>query len=102
MNAQDAIAYTVCAPISNEELDRLLQTAWRERAFLGYAPIHAHSLGWVCAHRGDQFVGFVNIAWDGGVHAFLLDSTVHPDHQRQGRNSRRVLSKWHADAKMTI
>jgi GNAT superfamily N-acetyltransferase len=26
----------------------------------------------------------VNVAWDGGAHAFLLDTTVHPDHQRQG------------------
>jgi GNAT superfamily N-acetyltransferase len=24
------------------------------------------------------------VAWDGGVHAFLLDPTVHPDFRRQG------------------
>jgi ribosomal protein S18 acetylase RimI-like enzyme len=29
-------------------------------------------------------VGFVNVAWDGGDHAFLLDPKVPPDHQRQG------------------
>jgi ribosomal protein S18 acetylase RimI-like enzyme len=29
-------------------------------------------------------VGFVNVAWDGCVHAFLLDTKVHPDHQRRG------------------
>ena len=23
-------------------------------------------------------------AWDGGIHAFLLDTTVHPDLRRQG------------------
>lgn len=41
-------------------------------------------MGWVCAHDGERLVGFVNIAWDGSVHAFLLDTTVHPDYQRQG------------------
>lgn len=23
-------------------------------------------------------------AWDGGIHAFLLDTTTHPDYQRHG------------------
>ncbi|AZI41746.1 N-acetyltransferase [Deinococcus psychrotolerans] len=43
-----------------------------------------HSLTWVCAYDGPQLIGFVNVAWDGGVHAFLLDTTVHPEFQRQG------------------
>jgi GNAT superfamily N-acetyltransferase len=29
-------------------------------------------------------IGFVNVAWDGGVHAFLLDPMVHPDFRRRG------------------
>ena len=29
-------------------------------------------------------VGFVNVAWDGADHAFLLDPKVRPDHQRRG------------------
>ena len=29
-------------------------------------------------------VGFVNLAWDGGIHAFILDTTVHPDARRNG------------------
>jgi GNAT superfamily N-acetyltransferase len=51
---------------------------------LDWDPVFAHSMGWVCAHDGERLVGFVNIAWDGSVHAFLLDTTVHPDYQRQG------------------
>ena len=43
-----------------------------------------HSLTWMCAYQGSQLIGFVNVAWDGGVHAFLLDAAVHPDCQRQG------------------
>lgn len=31
-----------------------------------------------------------NVAWDGGVHAFLLDTTVHPDVQRRGLGTQLV------------
>ncbi|HEY0494206.1 MAG TPA: GNAT family N-acetyltransferase [Kutzneria sp.] len=42
-----------------------------------WARVHRHSLGWVCARDGDDaLVGFVNVAWDGGAHAFLLDTMV--------------------------
>src|SRR6266496_3310579 len=48
--------------------------------------IRPNSLGWVTArlqpHGG--LVGFVNVAWDGGDHAFLLDTKVAAQHQRQG------------------
>jgi len=42
------------------------------------------SLCWVSAHIGERLVGFVNVAWDGGRHAFLLDSVVHPSCRRRG------------------
>lgn len=42
------------------------------------------SLCWVSAHVGERLVGFVNVAWDGGRHAFLLDSVVHPTCRRRG------------------
>jgi ribosomal protein S18 acetylase RimI-like enzyme len=40
----------------------------------------------VTARLLDQknLVGFVNVAWDGGDHAFLLDAKVAGSHQRQG------------------
>jgi ribosomal protein S18 acetylase RimI-like enzyme len=39
--------------------------------------LHRHSLGWVCATEADgALAGFVNVAWDGGVHAFILDTVV--------------------------
>jgi len=46
--------------------------------------LHQHSLGWVCARRQHGFVGFVNVAWDGGSHAFILDTLVARDEQRRG------------------
>lgn len=54
------------------------------------APDLEHSLCWVSAHVGERLVGFVNVAWDGGVHAFLLDTTVHPELRRRGIGSSLV------------
>ena len=44
----------------------------------------AKSFTWIGATSGDQLIGFVNVAWDGGVHFFLLDTTVHPNWARRG------------------
>ena len=46
--------------------------------------LEEHSLGWVCARDGVRLVGFVNVAWDGAVHAFVIDTLVTADAQRQG------------------
>ncbi|MBV7245089.1 GNAT family N-acetyltransferase [Streptomyces sp. MW-W600-10] len=53
------------------------QTDWRAR-------LQRHSLGWVCAREDDCLVGFVNVAWDGGVHAFVLDTVVAQHHRSNG------------------
>lgn len=54
------------------------------------AELERHSLGWVCAREGSELVGFVNVAWDGGVHAFLLDTLVADRLRRQGIGTRLV------------
>jgi GNAT superfamily N-acetyltransferase len=48
------------------------------------AQVSRHSLGWVCARAGGELVGFVNVAWDGGVHAFVLDTLVAAKVRRHG------------------
>src|SRR5579863_589735 len=48
------------------------------------ARLRGHSLGWVTAREGDHLVGFVNVAWDGRHHAFLVDAMVAPESQRHG------------------
>ena len=35
-----------------------------------------HSLGWVVARQGGELIGFVNVLWDGLVHAWLQDTMV--------------------------
>jgi predicted N-acetyltransferase YhbS len=56
---------------------RLLDDDWRTQ-------LSIHSLGWVVARRENELVGFVNVAWDGGVHAFVLDTMVDTRFGRQG------------------
>jgi GNAT superfamily N-acetyltransferase len=38
----------------------------------------------VSAQVEGELVGFVNVAWDGGVHAFILDTLVQVRVRRQG------------------
>jgi len=46
--------------------------------------IRGYSLGWVTARLGNGLIGFVNVAWDGGDHAFLIDTKVASGYQRRG------------------
>ena len=78
--------------VGNGELNLLHADAFRHRALDDdwTAQLHGHSLGWVCARRDDELVGFVNVAWDGGVHAFVLDTIVRPSAQRKRIGTRLV------------
>lgn len=42
------------------------------------------SVSWVGAFDGGRLVGFVHAVWDGGQHAFLLDTAVDPEYRRRG------------------
>ena len=64
------------------------------------AQVERYSLGWVTAVDGGELVGFVDVAWDGGVHAFLLDTLVRADRRRQGIGSALVRTAV-ADARGT-
>jgi ribosomal protein S18 acetylase RimI-like enzyme len=70
-------------------LGELFGAAWGSPK-AGYERAFAHSFSWITAFDGDHLVGFVNVAWDGDVHFFLLDTTVHPDWQRKGIGRRLV------------
>ena len=48
------------------------------------AQVEEHSLGWVCARDGEDLIGFVNVAWDGAGHAFILYTLVAKRARRQG------------------
>lgn len=84
VSEHQSITYRVNPHITNNDLNALFATAWSNYKPSDFAPVLARSLAYVCAYNGDELVGFVNLAWDGGVHAFILDTTVHAAWQRQG------------------
>lgn len=59
-------------------------------AFDWKSQVEGHSLGWVCAREGENLIGFVNVAWDGAGHAFILDTLVAGRARRQGIGKRLV------------
>ena len=87
------ITYTWRGSFANAELNALhadafghdpTQEDWLHR-------LEQHSLGWVTARAGGgRLLGFVNVAWDGGIHAFLLDTVVAPNSRHDGIGTRLV------------
>jgi GNAT superfamily N-acetyltransferase len=77
------IDYAVDPFPADDELAALWLAAWGTTGPATFANILARSLAHVGAYSEDQLVGFVNLAWDGGVHAFVLDTCVHPGWRRQ-------------------
>ncbi|MEV7186816.1 GNAT family N-acetyltransferase [Kitasatospora sp. NPDC093102] len=90
------IDYQWRGPLADPELDALHAEGFGhpggEPAGEWLARLERHSLGWVTARRtaDGALAGFVNLAWDGGAHAFLLDTVVAPDARRQGVATRLV------------
>ena len=70
-------------PVSGDEMAALFDAAWGDRA-PDSPPALDRCLAHVCAYEVGRLIGFVKLAWDGGIHAFVLDTTVHPDHRRRG------------------
>jgi GNAT superfamily N-acetyltransferase len=81
----DEIEYRVNRTVSNDELNELFEVSWpgtKQRK--DFRPILDRSLVYICAYKNGRLVGFVNLVWDGGIHGFILDTTVIPEHRRKG------------------
>jgi GNAT superfamily N-acetyltransferase len=79
------ITYRVNPPVTNAELDRLYAASWpSHHPPYDFRPELERSLAYVGAYLEGNLVGFVRLAWDGSVHAFLLEPTVRPDLRRRG------------------
>lgn len=74
------------------EVDDVRLSVLHSRAFGADPPevqpwarrLERHALTWVGAFAGRGLVGFVQVCWDGGSHAFLLDTVVDPDWRHHG------------------
>ena len=77
------IVLVVNPSLSAEETTSLFRSAWGAEA-PDSPPAVDRCLACIGAYDGGRLVGFVKLAWDGGDHAFVLDTTVHPEYQRRG------------------
>ncbi len=91
-NRPVTITYQWRGEVDNAALSTLHADGF-EHAYLDinwHTQLHRHSLGWVCATQDGDLIGFVNVAWDGGVHAFILDTLVASRARHQGIGTRLV------------
>lgn len=79
-------------PFTNDEVNALHADAFDHRPFDDdwQAQLDRHSVGWVTARADGDLVGFVNVVWDGLVHAFIQDTAVAGRAQRQGVGVRLI------------
>jgi ribosomal protein S18 acetylase RimI-like enzyme len=90
---KNGVLYSWRTSIDDREVDHLHDDAfgsapgsyqWRRSRPL--------SLGWVTASEDGRLIGFINVAWDGNRHAFLLDIAVASDRRHRGIG-RRVAAR---------
>jgi predicted N-acetyltransferase YhbS len=84
-----AITFEWRGAFTNAEVNALHAEAFETKVFdeseWNWAElVHRHSLGWVVARDGADLVGFVNVLWDGLVHAWLQDVMVATKARGQG------------------
>ncbi len=86
------IDYSWRGPFTNAELNALHAEGFGHKILDDdwVTQVSQHSLGWVCARDAAGLVGFVNVPWDGGVHAFILDTLVAGRAQHHGVGTRLV------------
>jgi GNAT superfamily N-acetyltransferase len=96
----DDVAYAWRDPVTDAAIVELVASHGGHPVAGWWDQIRPHSLGWVTARTADgTLVGFVNVAWDGGDHAFLLDTSTRGDRQRRGIGSAVVrVAAHHAQA----
>jgi GNAT superfamily N-acetyltransferase len=83
------ITYSWRGPFDNVEANTLHAQAFGTRVFdeseWNWEQLTSdHSLGWVTARDDGGLVGFVNVVWDGLVHAWIQDVMVDQRVRGQG------------------
>lgn len=99
-----AVTYEWRGEFTNVEANALHAEAFETRLFdeteWNWTELVAkHSLGWVVARHDGRLVGFINIVWDGLVHAWIQDTMVATDARGQGVGTGLVaVAREHARA----
>jgi len=81
--------------LANDEINELDGAAFTTRVFRevewNWVKLAARrSLGGVIARDGERLAGFVNVIWDGLVHAWIQDTMVDPRDHRRGIGTQLV------------
>jgi GNAT superfamily N-acetyltransferase len=90
------ITYEWRGGFANRELNELHAEAFETRLYdetewNWIEQVNEHSSGWVVARDDDgTIVGFVNVPWDGLVHAWIQDTMVAVRARRKGIEKRLV------------
>lgn len=84
-----SIQYEWRGAFSNTELNALHPEAFDQPQSVHdwSNQLDQQSLGWVTARHQKELVGFVNVAWDGRAHSFLLDTAVTSRWRHRGIGS---------------
>lgn len=88
----DPVRYEWRGSFNNPEVNALHAEAFEHRLFDDdwSDRLDRLSLGWVTARDADGLIGFVNIVWDGLVHAFVEDTVVAVRARRHGVGVRLI------------
>lgn len=80
------ISYEWRGEFVNDEVNALHADAFEHRVFSDdwMRLVDRHSLGWVTARDEASLVGFVNVVWDGLVHAWIQDVMAASTNRRTG------------------
>jgi GNAT superfamily N-acetyltransferase len=83
------IRYAWRGEFKNNELNELHAEAFETQVFdeseWNWSElVHRRSLGWVVARDDEELVGFVNVLWDGLVHAWIQDTMVAATARNEG------------------
>jgi GNAT superfamily N-acetyltransferase len=86
---ENLVNYEWRGAFTNQEVNELHADAFETRVFPESEwnwrdLVTKHSLGWVTARDGDALIGFVNVLWDGLIHAWIQDVMVATHARRRG------------------
>jgi GNAT superfamily N-acetyltransferase len=84
------IEYWDSPPLDSQTLNGLFSASWDGHEPRDFSTVLSRSLAYVAAFERDRLIGFVSVATDGAEHAFLLDTTVHPDFRHRGIGTQLV------------
>jgi ribosomal protein S18 acetylase RimI-like enzyme len=84
------IIYRVNPEVANDELNALYSASWGNHSAMDFQLVFEKNLAYVCAYYSERLIGFVRLAWDGDIHAFILEPTVHPEFRRRGIGTQLV------------